>query len=282
MNEIIKCDAKIIKSKSDTDVDFRLSVSKSKTFDSCKKKFKYNYIEKLPRKDWDFHIFGKFLHQVLENFHAKLLADRELEKDWSPVLDESWDEAKEEYKKDLTAQQEVDAADIVDTYRDILKEDGLPEIVSVEANFNIVLADTVVLNGFIDRVQVDPDGMLHVADYKTTKDKKYLKDYFQLETYAFALMLENPEIKKMRASYVMLRHNFDYLTEEFTREEIMGTVGQKFLDYAEKIKAERTWRAQPQFLCKFCDFVDTCQEGTDYLIRRGIIDKAPKVGLMKW
>jgi hypothetical protein len=47
----------------------RLSVSKTKTFLDCKAKYKYAYIEKLPRKDWDFHIFGKFCHKVLEDFH---------------------------------------------------------------------------------------------------------------------------------------------------------------------------------------------------------------------
>ena len=49
--------------------DLRLSVSKTKTFLDCKAKYKFCYIEKLPRKDWDFHTFGKFCHKVLEDFH---------------------------------------------------------------------------------------------------------------------------------------------------------------------------------------------------------------------
>ena len=49
--------------------EFRVSVSKTKTFLDCKAKFKFCYVEKLPRKDWDFHIFGKFCHSVLEEFH---------------------------------------------------------------------------------------------------------------------------------------------------------------------------------------------------------------------
>ena len=53
--------------------DLRISVSKAKTFDGCKKKFDFCYVQKLPRKDWDFHIFGKFCHSVLETFQVSVV-----------------------------------------------------------------------------------------------------------------------------------------------------------------------------------------------------------------
>src|SRR5690606_31482366 len=62
-----------VPSRDDSDADHRLSVSKVKTFDSCAAKFKYSYIEKLPKKEWDFHVFGTFCHDTLENFHLKLI-----------------------------------------------------------------------------------------------------------------------------------------------------------------------------------------------------------------
>ena len=46
-----------------------LSVSKAKTFDDCQAKYRFSYIEKLPRKTWSFHILGRFAHSVLEAFH---------------------------------------------------------------------------------------------------------------------------------------------------------------------------------------------------------------------
>ncbi|MFW9879543.1 MAG: PD-(D/E)XK nuclease family protein, partial [Candidatus Thorarchaeota archaeon] len=70
--------ASVLPSRDKANVDITLSVSKAKTFDEaadggCKKKFKFNYLDKLPRIDQDFHVFGKFLHQILENFHRELL-----------------------------------------------------------------------------------------------------------------------------------------------------------------------------------------------------------------
>ena len=49
--------------------DFKLSVSKTKTFIDCKKKYNFTYILKMPRKEFAFHTLGKFCHKVLEDFH---------------------------------------------------------------------------------------------------------------------------------------------------------------------------------------------------------------------
>ena len=277
--------AKILPKKEDSKLKFRLSVSKSKTFDDCKRKFKYNYLDKLPRKEWDHFVFGSFNHKYLEDFHEDLLQHPERESSWNDRLDVAWSSAVDEFK-DMKPDQIEEARGIFNCYKEILEEDGLPDIVSVEEPFVIELDGQVLLNGFIDRVQMDPDGIIHVGDYKTTKNKKYMTDFFQLETYAYALMTKDPSIKKVRASYIMLRHEFDYITEEFTREEIMGKIAQKFIQYKKDIEEEKTWRANPQFLCKFCDFTDHCEEGTSFLIKRGLIQpkntKHVKVGLDSW
>jgi DNA-binding protein YbaB len=75
VNDAIK-KASILKQASDSSLNFKLSVSKAKTFEDCKAKYKFSYIEKLPKKDWDFHVFGKFLHAILEEFHLQLMFGR--------------------------------------------------------------------------------------------------------------------------------------------------------------------------------------------------------------
>ena len=275
----------ILDSKKEFDGDLALSVSKSKTFDDCKLKYKYTYIDKFPRKEWDFHVFGKFLHQVLEDFHDELIQHPDKSDDWETLLRETFTDTYENDYKNLTKKQLNEALEIIDEYADILDEEGLPQVIAVEKDFNIVV-DDILLNGFIDRIQVDKDGILHVIDYKTTKDKKYLTDFFQLMTYAYALMIEDPELDRVRGSFVLLRHNFDHLTEEYTREDILP-IGDKFIKYAEDIRAEKLWRPNPQFLCKFCDHQERCRAGTSFLIKKGIIDGPepsgiPKVGRVAW
>jgi putative RecB family exonuclease len=277
----MKITAKVLPNKEAYEGDLTLSVSKSKTFADCKAKFKFSYIEKLPRKDWDFHIFGKFLHEVLEVFHRGIIDQPSRAENWKRWLKSCWADCRVHWENQMTKSQIAEARDIIDTYEDILKEEGIPNVIGVEKAFYINLDNRVLLNGFIDRIQLDDDGMLHVADYKTTKQKKYLKDFFQLMTYAYALMVEDPELERVRASFVLLRHDFDYLTEEYRREDVMS-IADKFIEYADSIGQEKLWRPTPQFLCKFCDYREQCNAGTDYLIKRGIIDATPKVGLSKW
>ena len=280
----MKVQATLLPSRDKSDVDMTLSVSKAKTFDDCRAKFKFHYIDKLPRIDRDFHIFGKYLHQVLENFHRELIDHPERKEDWHPVMKEAWGAAYNKYSGQMTGLQYKEAQEIIDEYKEILEEDGLPNVIGVEKNFNINLNNKVLLNGFIDRVQIDLDGILHVADYKTTKDPKYLQDFFQLMTYSYALCLEDENIKRIRASFILLRHSFDYLTQEFTREEVIS-VAEKFLRYAFNIEEEKLWRPNPQFLCKYCDFIEHCKEGRNYLVKKGILKDKPKkpfVGIRKW
>jgi len=266
--------AQVLGSKAESQAELPLSVSKVKTFDDCKAKYRYSYIEKLPRKEWDFHVFGSFSHEVLEIFHKSLL--KSSSEDHATVMTQAFKEACETFKGKITKTQKDDAWKMMNTYLQQSadeKPEFAPEILALEKSFfiDIGLDDQphVLLNGFIDRIQKDPDGIIHVADYKTTKNKRYLKDFFQLLTYSFALMVEDPSIEKVRASFILLRHDFEYLTKEFTRDDAMATK-QTFIDYANKIGKEKLWRPSPQFLCNYCDFLDVCDEGKQYLIRRNI------------
>lgn len=285
----MKVEARLLPEKDMSNVEMTLSVSKAKTFDEdgggCRKKFKYCYIDKLPRVSQDFHIFGSFLHQVLENFHQSLLDHPEKKENWHAALDEGWDAAYTEYSDQITGLQVKEGKQIIKEYTELLEEEGLPNVIANEKPFYINLNNKVLLNGFIDRIQIDPDGLIHVADYKTTKNPKYLQDFFQLITYCYALMLEDPSIERMRASFILLRHSFDHITQEFTRDEVIP-VAEKFLKYAYDIEDEKLFRANPQFLCKYCDYIEHCEEGKNFLGKKsGLVKKAntpPRIGIRKW
>jgi hypothetical protein len=50
------------------------------------------------------------------------------------------------------------------------------------------------------------------------------------------------------------------LVKDFSREEIMS-VEQTFLEYAEKINAEKLYRPSPSKLCDYCDYLEVCEAG---------------------
>jgi len=244
--------------KVNASVALRLSVSKSKTFGDCAKKYKFAYIEKLPQKEFSFHTFGKFVHKVLEDFHSEYINGSN--EKFNTVMSKAFKAAKSEFK--LANEMQKEAYDIIDAYLKLLViNNDVKKVISVEKKFDFAISDKVVLNGMIDRIQLDDDGILHVADYKTTKNKKYLKnDWLQLLTYAYVIWSENQNIKNIRGSYILLRHNFEYITKDFSLEEILE-VKNKYETYAKQIEEERLWTAAPTRLCEYCSYLDICDEG---------------------
>jgi CRISPR/Cas system-associated exonuclease Cas4 (RecB family) len=273
--------AQILSERPKADSSLHLSVSKVKTFKDCKAKFRFCYIEKLPRKDWDFHVFGKFLHEVLEIFHGKMIQGSS--DPYHVLMTQSFKLASEHFKDKLTPDQRKESIEILTGYLKQLDEQQkagtLPTWLAVEKDFYINIDDTVLLNGFIDRIQLDTDGVLHVSDYKTTKNKKYLKnDYFQLLTYAYVMCLEDPKIEKVRTSYILLRHNFETIVKDFDRSEIMN-IEKTFLEYATNIKDEKLFRANPTPLCDYCDYIESCEDGKRYRTRR---NPGAEYGKLDW
>lgn len=245
--------------------ELKLSVSKTKTFLDCKKKFNFAYIQKLPRKDWEFHIFGKFCHQVLEIFHQAYIDGSQ--EPYNKVMSKSFKIAWEAFKDKMNAEMRKECFDIIHEYLKLISSDKknniTANVLKVEYPFNFYINDKIILNGMIDRIQLDDDGIIHVADYKTTKNKKYLKDdFFQLLTYAYVILLDKPDTKKIRASYILLRHNFEYITTEFDVDEILA-IKDKYIKYAEDIISETEYKANPTGLCRFCDYLNLCVEGKE-------------------
>jgi len=243
--------------------DLRLSVSKAKTFLQCKKQFEFNYILKLPKKQRDYHTFGKFCHGVLELFHKQYIDGCLLP--YNITMTDAFKTNWEEYKENMTPEMKKECWDIINQYLKIItndKKNGKQfNVLSVEKRFELPLTENIMLNGAIDLIKLDDDNILHVADYKTSKNKKYLKDdWFQLMTYGLVLLKDQPDLKKIRASYIMLRHNFEYITKEFSVKELLATE-KKILNYAEQINSEKEFAPNPSVLCGWCDFLGSCEEG---------------------
>lgn len=240
----------------------KLSVSKTKTYIDCKKKYNFVYVQKLPRKEYHYHTFGKFVHKVLEDFHMAYIKGSA--EPFNKEMTLAFKNALTEYKDKITPEVKLEIKEMLAKYLDIMNEgkknNVLPEVLACEKEFKVIIKEKTLLNGFIDRVQLDTDGILHVCDYKTTKNKKYLKnDTFQLLTYAYVLLSEDPTLEKVRGSYILLRHDYEYVTFEFNRDEILK-VEDKYLEYTDKITEETEYKPNPTVLCNYCEYLPLCDE----------------------
>lgn len=243
--------------------ELRLSVSKCKTFNQCKKQYEFNYILHFPQKDRDYLITGKFCHLVLEWFHQQYIEGCLLP--YNVTMMDAFKVGLAEFKEKMTPAMKEECWGMIDQYLKLIsnnKKNGHNfNVLGVEKRFELKIDQNIILNGAIDKIEIDGDNVLHVADYKTTKNKKYLQnDWFQLLTYAYVLSLENPTLTKIRGSYILLRHNFEAITKEFDIKEIQS-VADKFQQYAEQIRNEKDFEPNPTTLCGWCPYLEHCPEG---------------------
>ena len=193
-------------------------------------------------------MFGKFCHNVLEDFHNAYIINSS-EKPFNIEMGIAYKTALSEYGNNMTPEMKKDCWDIINKYLQIVSQDkknNLPaNVIACEKSFNFEIEKNIILNGMIDRVQIDADNVPHVCDYKTVKNKKYLKeDFFQLLTYAYVLLQEDPSLTKIRASYILLRYDFEYITTEFSVPEILK-IKDQYIKYAKSMLTETEFPANP-------------------------------------
>lgn len=239
--------------------DFLLQLSPSRvnTFKSCRRKYFYTYISKLPRLDWPHLDTGTLVHGALEHFHEDFREDGKdinFRKLMKKSFKKQWDKTKKKLSKEIFK----DAKGMLGSYVKRIEKHGIgSKIISLEPKFEIGLDDEVSILGFIDRVDLDKDGIYHIKDYKTTKSKKYMKP-FQLLCYGIPLLEWYPEIERFRGSYIMMRHSGEYISYDFNREDV-EKCKKELLTYADQITEEGRWLPNPSRLCEWCDFKNPCR-----------------------
>jgi putative RecB family exonuclease len=246
-----------------------LSYSKVNTYESCPKKYKFAYIDKLPRQDKSFTIFGSFCHEVLETFHRYYLNEATKDLEYVEAMQKAFNYSISKWKEKITIEQLNEAYSIMMDYLMIffsLKEEERPIILSVEQKIWTPINDEIIFYGYIDRVQKDKDGVLHIIDYKTTKDPKYLKDRTQLLLYGYSLFVDDDSVDKVRTSYILLKHKMRYMTKDHNIDELIAAKDALLIKWREIIE-DKLFRAKPSFMCRYCDYIQHCEDGNEKMYK---------------
>lgn len=145
---------------------YSVSQSKVKTYKMCQLAYHYKYVEKLRKKKKSRPLkFGTIVHEMLEAKAKK--------KDPFEKLDEL-----HEAEKNLFLEEREEYGNIIDDIRFIMtdyfkfyKKDGLITVkkkgIAAEHEFEIEIADGILLNGKIDQVCKTEDGLRWLTEHKT-------------------------------------------------------------------------------------------------------------------
>jgi len=240
-----------------------ISNSKRDTFNQCKLKYRYRYVDRIGDYDisnTDALHFGSYIHQIFEEgFKATDLE----------ALEKLAEENKEKYSFGDSYNPKI-----LPCLKNFLRlnasfpEDGIPE-----QHFDLEVAEGITMNGYIDRIIKGQEEGYLVIDYKTSKREKSKVDLYQdpqLKGYVYAVhkLYDVPINKITAAHYYPITDTL--VNVQYTVNQIHAHV-KSVVDDVWKIRKAKKADLCPmrnQF-CNWCSYKSLCPVFTeDTLIQK--------------
>ena len=249
-----------------------LSPSRAGDFMTCPLLYRFRTVDRLPEAPSPEATRGTLVHQVLEDLFDLPAAGRTPEQA-RQLLVPTWErllEAEPELAEMFTTVEGgppleewlASCRDVLDRYFS-LEDPRLLEPAERELYVEALLDSRLLLRGFVDRLDIAPDGRIRVVDYKTGRSvPPHLegKALFQMKFYALVIWRTRGVIPAMlQLVYLgngeLLRYvpdEQDLLATERKVEAIWRAI--------QKATDERDWRPHRSRLCDWCSFREICPE----------------------
>lgn len=240
-----------------------LSPSRAGDFMTCPLLYRFRVVDRLPEPPSPAATRGTVVHAVLEQLFDLPRPARSLEaatalvpSAWRDLLD-----GDEQLTGLFAADDGTLAAEWLDgteallaTYFD-LEDPTRLEPADRELALSVELDDGLVLRGYVDRLDVAPDGAMRVVDYKTGRSPGVAfqqKAMFQMRFYALALWKQRGEVPRLlQLIYLGDGQVIRYAPDEDDLRAMERKV--KALSAAIGQATESgDWRPSPSRLCDWC------------------------------
>jgi putative RecB family exonuclease len=252
------------------DVLGALSPSRAGDFMACPLMYRFRTIDRLPEPFSPDAVRGTLVHKVLEDLFDLPAADR-TPAHARDLLTPAWDallEVEPELAEMFTGDgPEITAwlascRDVLDRYFS-LEDPRLLEPAERELYVEAVLDSKLLLRGFVDRLDVAPDGRMRVVDYKSGKapgEGWEAKALFQMKFYALVLWRTRGVVPSMlQLVYLGSGELVRYVPDE---QDLVATERKVEAIWRAIAKATESgdWRPHKSRLCDWCSFQAICPE----------------------
>jgi putative RecB family exonuclease len=254
-----------------TAVRAALSPSRAADFMQCPLLYRFRVVDRLPQAPSSAAARGTLVHAVLERLFD-LPADQRTYDAARDLLQPQWESLLEAEPELATLFPDDNGAalatwlegaqDLLTTWFD-LEDPSRLEPAERELYVETELEDGLVLRGYVDRLDVAPDGRLRVVDYKTGRSPSELfetKALFQMRFYALVLWRLRGVVPSMlQLVYLgngeVVRYSPDERELEATERKVraLWTAIARAADTGD-------WRPSKSRLCDWCDFQALCPE----------------------
>jgi len=246
------------------------SPSRIDAFDTCRLKYKYQYIDKLEKDSKGIEAFrGSMVHEALEEFYKLIKHGSVKPLEWVlTTYKETWDK---NYTDDIKiVRKGVDAQTYFDQgkkclidYYEKYKPFDQAKVVQTEQPVSFKVKydnDEYKLYGILDRLDWnDKTNMFEIHDYKVTSrlmTQEEADTDWQLGLYHVALGEKWPDIKEVKLVWHSLLFNKEIVSSrtiaqlEQLQKEVIGEI--------KKIESCDDFYPKKTSLCDWCDFQNIC------------------------
>jgi putative RecB family exonuclease len=257
------------------DVLGALSPSRAGDFMTCPLLYRYRSIDKLPEEPSPAAVRGTVVHKVLEDLFDLPALQRTPERAQTMVVP-SWETllAAEPELEGMFAGEDgqSDGPEIsawlaecrtsLDKYFE-LEDPRRLEPAERELYVETLLDSKLLLRGFVDRVDVAPDGRVRVVDYKSGRSPGEFfeaKALFQMKFYALVWWKTRGVIPSLLQ--LIYLGNTEILTYAPDEEDLLATERKVNAIFSAIRTAELTgdWRPRKSRLCDWCSYQAHCPE----------------------
>jgi putative RecB family exonuclease len=244
-----------------------LSPSRAGDFLTCPLLYRFRVIDRLPEPPSPAAARGTLVHAVLERLFDEPAASR-TPQTAQAMLTPQWERLTAE-EPELTALFDDDqersawlagAREMLDRYF-TLEDPTRLEPRHREHAVEAVLESGLLLRGYIDRLDIAPDGQIRIVDYKTgtaPKEEFEARALFQMKFYAVVLWLTQQQVPKLLQ--LMYLGNGEIVRYAPDESDLRATVRKidALWRAIERARSTGDWRPRPSRLCDWCAHQAIC------------------------
>lgn len=160
----------------------RFSPLRFRVFDTCRLRYRYQYLDRIPARLRIQDTAGSLVHRVLCDFFSKVPVDERNGERLVRMFSEGWEALSPRYLR-MEGVDRLRESSLEELRLFAQRHDLKATPFMVEPYFQVEVAPGVTLFGRLDRIDEEADGTLHVIDYKTGSHPDEV-DVGQLRLYA--------------------------------------------------------------------------------------------------
>lgn len=243
-----------------------LNFSRLNTWDTCRRMYRYQYIDRIPVPLTPSLFLANQIHKALHQY-LSLDADGRRGHMLEDILRRNWQRHPQRGAvfADLLEEAEYGRRALVMLQKFLAGPDADARPRAVEQWFEIPLDDRVTINGKVDRIDDTGDGLV-VVDYKTGRlwSREAVESGLQPLLYAFLVEEATGETVKEVIFYYINEEERISITEA-PREDGWARLRDRLMVYADAIRQEREYPPEPGDFCQWCDYRERCTEGQEFV-----------------